>query len=186
MENNYEILKKLGEGGFGNVFLIKKNNKFYALKQCKIRLELEEIEKIQKLMNILSQINNSHIIKYYNTFMKNDVFNILMEYAGDVDLKQFIQNYKNKNEFIDEKTIKDIILQICKGLKEIHNHRIIHRDLTPDNIFIDNNNKIKIGDFGISIILTTKKNYAKSKVGKFQYYAPEIVKGLKYNNKVDI
>ena len=49
--------------------------------------------------------------------------------------------------------IKDIIIQICLGLKEIHKNKLIHRDLTPDNIFMYNN-KIKIGDFGVSKILT--------------------------------
>ena len=118
--------------------------------------------------------------------MENNIFNILIQYTGDNDLKKFIQNYKDKDEFIDEKIIRDIVIQICKGLKEIHDNKIIHRDLTPDNIFIDKNNKIKIGDFGISKITTTSKNYAKTQIGKFHYLAPEIDKGLKYNNKVDI
>ena len=47
------------------------------------------------------------------------------------------------------KIIANIIIQICLGLKEIHKNKLIHRDLTPDNIFMDNNNKIKIGDFRI-------------------------------------
>ena len=159
MENGYKILKKLGEGGFGIVYLIEKDNQQYALKQYKIRLKKEEIEQYKNIINVLSKINNEYLIKYYYSFMENNIFNILMEYAGDNDLKKFIQNYKDKDEFIDEKIIRDIIIQICKGLKEIHDNKIIHRDLTPDNIFIDKNNKIKIGDFGISKITTTSNNY---------------------------
>ena len=108
-----------------------------------------------------------------------------MEYSGDIDLKKYINNYKNKGELINENIIKDIILQICKGLKVTHKNKIIHRDLTPDNIFIDINNKIKIGDFGVSKILTTLNKYTKSQIGKTYYLAPEILKGLIYNNKVD-
>ena len=104
--------------------------------------------------------------------MENDIFNILMEYVGDNDLKKFIQNYKDKDEYIDEKIIRDIVIQICKGLKEIHDNKIIHRDLTPDNIFIDETNKIKIGDFGISKIITTYQRYAKTQIGKSHYLAP--------------
>ena len=84
-----------------------------------------------------------------------------MEYGGEINLKQYIEN---KEELIEEKIIKDIVLQICIGLKEIHKNNIIHRDLTPDNIFINKNNKIKIGDFGISKInidyakITNRKN----------------------------
>ena len=72
---------------------------------------------------------------------------------------------------------------VCIGIKEIHKNNIIHRDLTPDNIFINKNNKIKIGDFGISKI---NIDYAKTQIGKIQYLAPEIILGNKYNNKIDI
>ena len=87
-----------------------------------------------------------------------------MEYVGDNNLKQFIHDYKNNNELIDQNIIKDIFIQICKGLKEIHNNKILHRDLTPDNIIIDKNNKIKIGDFGISKILINLNNYANTQI----------------------
>ena len=70
--------------------------------------------------------------------------------------------------------IKKIVTQICIGLKEIHKNNIIHRDLTPDNIFIDKNNKIKIGDFGISKIFSDNNEYANSVAGKYNYLATEI------------
>ena len=107
-----------------------------------------------------------------------------MEYGGNTNLKKYIE--QKKPVLIEENIIKGIIIQICLGLKEIHKNKLVHRDLTPDNIFMDDNYKIKIGDFGISKILTTTKNYAKSQVGKHHYLAPEIEKGEKYNNKVDI
>ena len=87
---------------------------------------------------------------------------------------------------INENIILNIIIQICIGLKIIHENKIIHRDLTPDNIFIDKNNKIKIGDFGISKILAENNEYTKSRVGKFHYFAPEIDVGEKYDYRVDI
>ena len=68
---------------------------------------------------------------------------------------------------------------------EIHKNKIIHRDLTPDNIFIGKNNKIKIGDFGVSKELKTNNNYTKS-IGKIDYMAPKIINGPEYNYKVDI
>ena len=108
-----------------------------------------------------------------------------MECYGEKNLKQFISDYRNKGLLIEENIISNIITQICSGLKEIHKYKIIHRDLTPDNIFIDENNRIKIGDFGVSKIIETNE-YSQSRIGKYRYFAPEIEIGEKYNNKIDI
>ena len=186
MEEEYKIIKQLRKDKLGTEYLIEKNNEQYTLKQINLKLKEDELKQFKNIINDLSKINNGNIVKYFDIFMKNDILNILMEYAGDYDLKQFIQNYKNKGELIEEDIIKDIIIQICDALKIIHENKIIHRDLTPDNIFIDKNNKIKIGDFGIAKILTTSNNYTISRIGKEHYFAPEIIKGEKYNNKVDI
>ena len=109
-----------------------------------------------------------------------------MEYYGDTDLKQFIEKQQSKNELIEEELIKDFILQICNGLKEIHNNEIIHRDLTPDNILKGKNNKRKIGDFSISKILTKSTLLSVKQSGKYRYFAPEFELERKFNNKTDI
>ena len=184
--NKYKIIRKLGEGGFGEVYLVEKNNKKYALKKIKDKLNEKDIQQITKIINILSKINNKYIIRYYNTFKDKNSFNIIMEYAGDKNLKQFINYYKNNTQLIPEDIIIYIIYQLVKGLQDIHKNNLIHRDLTPDNIFIDNNKKIKIGDFGITKILTETNKYTKSQIGKIHYIAPEIELGEKYNNKIDI
>ena len=184
----YNIKEIIGKGGFGIVYKLEKDNKYYALKKILIINSNEkEISKIKEEVDILSSFNNEYIVKYYSSFFEKDYFNILMEYAGNSNLKQFILKYKNQECFIEEEIIKKIILQICFALKEIHKKKLIHRDLTPENIFInENNNNIKIGDFGISKRLDSNNNYAKTMAGKFQYLAPEIIKGKKYTNKVDI
>ena len=180
MEKDYKVIKKLGEGGFGDVYLIEKK---CALKKFNKILKEEEKENIKNMINIINKINNEYIIKYYDIYEENNTFNVLMEYGGEINLKQYIEMHYKKDELIEENIIKDIILQICIGIKEIHKNNIIHRDLTPDNIFINKNNKIKIGDFGISKI---SKEYANTQIGKHHYFAPEIEKGNKYNNKIDI
>ena len=139
MVKDYKEIKKIGEGGFGQVFLIQKK---CALKQFNKTLEEEEKDRIKNMINTINKINNEHIIKYYDTYEEDNKFNILMEYGGEMNLKQYIEH--QKDELIEENIIKDIILQICIGIKEIHKNSIIHRDLTPDNIFINKNNKIKI------------------------------------------
>ena len=181
----YKIIRRIGKGGCGTVYLVQKENKYYALKKI-TDLTKEEIKEYEKILNSLFKLNNEYVIKYYESFLENSCLYIIMEYGGDSDLKRFIKNYKDKNQLIEEKIIKDIINQICLGIKEIHKNKIIHRDLTPDNIFINNNYKIKIGDFSVSKILTKTKNLAKTQVGKQHYFAPEIERGEEYNNKIDI
>ena len=109
-----------------------------------------------------------------------------MEYAGNRTLKKFIDEKNSNSELIEPETINSIIKQICLGLKEIHDAGITHRDLKPANIFIDENLRIKIGDFGVS----TSSNYFTTQIGTQEYMAPELqVKkksGDKFSNKVDI
>ena len=177
----YQLIKRIGKGGCGAVYLAQKENENYAIKKINDLTE-EEIKYYQKILNVLFKIKSQYVIKYYESFVENDCLYIVMEYGGNTDLKKYIEK---QDSLIDEKIIKDMIIQICLGLKEIHKNKLIHRDLTPDNIFMYNN-KIKIGDFGVSKILTTTQNFTKSQVGKHHYFAPEIEKGKNYNNKIDI
>ena len=161
----------------------------YALKQISLeKLNEKEKNDYEKEAQFLSKFNNEYIVKYYDSFIKDNKFNIIMEYAGNKTLKSYIKD--RENELIDPKTLNNIIKQICLGLKEIHESNIIHRDISPDNIFIDEENlKIKIGDFGISTI----SQYSHSPIGKYKYMAPEMQleegdenQNVRYNKSVDI
>ena len=172
----------IGSGGFGKVYKFKYNEKIYALKEIPLMNENDIIE-LEKEAKILSNFNNEYIVKYYDSFKKDNKFNIIMEYAGNTNLKNFIEKHRKKNQLIDEEILNNIIKQICIGVQEIHKLNIIHRDIKPENIFIDENNlKIKIGDFGISTI----NQYTYSGTGTWKYMAPERQTNKKYHNKVDI
>ena len=142
--------EEIGSGGFGKVYKFQYNDKIYALKEISFNNE-EEISDLEKEAKILSFFNNEYIVKYYDSFKINNKFNIIMEYAGNINLRNFIKKHQKNSQLIDEQLLNNIIKQICNGVKEIHKLNIIHRDLKPENIFFDENNlKIKIGDFGIS------------------------------------
>ena len=185
----FKIIKELGQGGNGKVYQVlnEKDNKYYAIKQISISyLTEEEINIIENEAKILSSIHDEHIVKYYDSYKDKDYFNILMEYCEGLDLKKLINEYKAKNELISEEKIYNIILDICLGIKEIHEKNLIHRDLKPENLFISKDNKIKIGDFGISKQLDFNNKYAKTSIGTNNYMSPEVIKGENYNKKVDI
>ena len=170
---NYKVIKRIGIGALGTCYLVEKADKKYVIKKI-YYLTKEEITEYQKLVLYLSKINSDNVIKYYESEIEGDYLNILMEYGGNSDLKKFIGKYKDREIYIDEKVIKDIIIQICHGLKDIHNAKIIHRDLSPDNIFINENNKIKIGDFGIAAIINESNESINEQIGKMYYMAPEV------------
>ena len=120
--------------------------------------EKEEIDRIKGEAKFLSSINHNNIIKYYDSNKDNESFYIVMEFCKGSDLKKLINDYKNQGKSIDQNLIFHIVFSICLGLKEIHEKKIMHRDLKPENIFVTTDNKIKIGDFGISKQLTTNKD----------------------------
>ena len=185
--SQYKIIKTLGEGGFGKVYQVMNNNKYYAIKTISIVNKTpEEINSTKKEASILSSINNKYIVKFYDSCQDKEYFKILMEYCEGTDLRKFINNYKIKNELIDEKIIYKIVLQLCIGLSYIHKMKLIHRDLKPENIFINKNNEVKLGDFGIARQLCFDNNYASTFIGTFVYMAPEEWSRQKYTNKVDI
>ena len=186
----FEIIKNLGEGGYGRVIKVKSksDNKYYAIKEIIIKDEMKDkIENIQNEANILSKFNCNNIVKFYDSYLDKDKFYILMEYCDGLSLRDFIDK-NNNNELFEENILYGIIKQICIGIKEIHNKNIIHRDIKPENIFMNKNKDIKIGDFGISKNFGSNKEYSKTlnKAGSEKYIAPEIIINGIYNEKSDM
>ena len=187
----YKIIKELGKGGFGRVIqaLSKSDGKSYAIKEIPIKNETKEkIESFKNEAIILSKFNCENIVKYYDSSKKGNNFYILMEFCNGENLRSFIDKNMNDNTLIKESIIYTLISQICNGIKEMHDKKIIHRDIKPDNIFMNENMIIKIGDFGVSKQLKSYKSYALTtkKLGTEYYAAPEILtKGI-YNEKSDI
>ena len=176
----YSIISKLGKGGYGQVYHVinKLNEKHYAIKEFSIKEgSNEEIYNLQKEAKILSEFNSNNIVKYYDSSNEKDKFYILMEYCDGQNLTSFIKGYKDKNALIEENILDNIIKQISLGIKDIHDKNIIHRDLKPDNIFMNKNMEIKIGNFGISKKLNSYKQYSLTikKAGTLDYIAPEII-----------
>ena len=108
-----------------------------------------------------------------------------MEYAERGDLFSKIKEQKNKKKYFEEKEIIEWFIEICEGVKYIHENKIIHRDLKPLNIFLTKDNKIKIGDFGITTLLNYKSK-AKTIIGTQLYLSPEVMKNELYDYKSDI
>ena len=127
---NFEIIKDIGSGSFGVVFLVKRklDSKIYALKRVNLT-NLSSKERINSLIEIrfLSSISHQNIISYKESFYeeKTGFLNLVLEYANDGDLHSKIFQQKNKKEYLKEKLIWTIFIQILKGLKVLHDNNLI-------------------------------------------------------------
>ena len=156
--SDYEILKILGEGKIGKVFKVrcKKNNKTYIMKMLNItKLEKkDENSYMLKLSEIsfLEVLKHPHIAKYYKHFLEGLYLYLIIEYASNGDMSTFIETNKILNKYISEEIIWNIFLQCIDALNYAHSMGVVHRNIKPANLFLDNNMSIKLGDFHYSIL----------------------------------
>ena len=191
---NYEVLNQIGHGNFGKIYKIKRksDNKILIWKELDYsHMTEKEKEQIVTEVNILQELNHPNIVKYYDRIIdkKNSKIYIIMEYCEGGDISQLISKCKKNGEYISEEMLWKIFTQILKAVHAIHTHKqgiILHRDIKPSNIFLDKNNNIKLGDFGLSRILPPELNFAYSHVGTPYYMSPEQIDETKYNEKSDI
>jgi len=190
----YTILKRIGIGSYGTVFLIRttSSNNYYALKRIYInelyhkgdvRRQLHEINilffnKCPYLLNGIDiQITNENILE------------IITPYYEGGNLENYISTHRALNKYISNTIIWDFFIQLCYGIKYLHENNIMHRDLKPANILLDSKikpTKVIIIDFGVSIINKQYDNLANTIIGTPYFMCPELCENKKYNNKCDI
>jgi len=109
-----------------------------------------------------------------------------MDYADGGDLNTKLQEQKKKGTYFDENQIITWFTQICLALQHIHSHKILHRDLKAQNVFLMQTGQVKVGDFGIAKILDGTADLAETAIGTPYYLSPEICEKKPYNYKSDI
>ena len=192
--DDFEEITTLGEGAYGNVVEVrsKKNQKIYALKIIDLEKIKKEEEKnlIRGEIEIMKSLNSPFIIKYYNHFeIKNKIY-ILMEYVNNGNLYNYGQGYSDLEKAMDEKEIWELLYQSISGLYFIHQNNIIHRDFKHLNLFLTEEKKIKIGDFGLSAIrkFNDENKFKKQNTNRGSSYfkSPEMIARKPYGSKTDV
>ncbi|PAV68593.1 hypothetical protein WR25_09435 isoform A [Diploscapter pachys] len=193
----YKIVEKLGEGGFGKVYLADytaenaSNPEQVALKKIPLHgmdeKEREECKKEAELMKRISESStNPYIVKYLDSFMITGVnliihenLYIAMDYCSLRDLSSKIKENIRSGTHFDPNIVYDYIYQIADGINELHvKHKIAHRDLKPANILIaleGDKEVLKISDFGLVKVidsLSRSQNHSKQR-GTPLYMSPE-------------
>ncbi len=187
--DDFQILSKLGEGAYSTVFKVTRtvDRKTYALKKVKL-LNLSDKEKENALneVRILASVKSNYVVSYKEAFFdeKDRTLCIVMEFADNGDLYQKIVEHKKKAMFFEESEIWRIFIQLVKGLKALHDLKILHRDLKSANVFLYNNGDAKIGDLNVSKV--TRAGVGHTQTGTPYYASPEVWNDSPYDNKSDI
>ncbi len=187
--NDFQILQKLGEGAYSKVYKVKRlvDNNIYALKKVKL-LNLSDKEKSNALneVRILASVKSNYVISYKEAFFdeKDSTLGIVMEYADKGDLYQKIVEHKKTAKFFEESDIWRIFIQLVKGLKALHDLKILHRDLKSANVFLCSDGTAKLGDLNVSKV--ARKGLGYTQTGTPYYASPEVWKDQPYDNKSDI
>ncbi|HCQ5550150.1 TPA: serine/threonine protein kinase [Clostridioides difficile] len=190
--NEYLIEKFIGNGAFGNVFKIRRisDDTEWALKTIAQGFTDEQnLIAFKNEINLATKIDDSNVIKYLFANDGDTISNlppyVIMEYANKGTLKEYIKSQKLENKFLDEGKLKNLFLQLAKGMKAV-NSVLVHRDIKPDNILIKDD-VIKISDFGLSKISTDRTRTITFKgFGHLMYTAPEGWKNDKNTIQMDI
>ncbi|KAL4511939.1 hypothetical protein ABPG72_012784 [Tetrahymena utriculariae] len=188
--DNYIKIELVGKGNFGLAVLVqsKINRKYYIMKIIDIlRLDQRQRQDALNEVKFLKELGHPFIIAYRESFVDKDRYLcIVMDYCEGGDLYNQIIEQKKTGQGFTEQQILEWFVQICFGLKFIHDRRILHRDLKTQNIFLTKSKQIKIGDFGIAKVLQNTCEMAKTAIGTPYYLSPEICQQKPYNQKTDI
>lgn len=195
MENNvindrYTLRTQIGHGGYATVFLAYDNiySRFVAIKvvNCKADPSNKTYIMFKQEAMTLAAISNPNIVKVYEDGVFEDKPYLVMEYVKGKSLKDII--LENGYLLVDEVFI--YMQQIINGLEAIHNAKIVHRDIKPNNIIKKNDGSLVLIDFGTAIISDASYNLYKEDgstiIGTVQYMAPELVNNTMGSSQTDI
>ncbi|KAA6360163.1 MAG: putative protein kinase domain protein, partial [Streblomastix strix] len=138
----------------------------------------------KKEVIVMQKLKNKFVVRCYGYFLKEKSINIVMEYCQKGDLQKYIDELKKEHKIIYEQEFFYFAAQLASGISFFHSRKIIHRDLKPSNIFISGNNRLKIGDFGLSKVVD-EQDYANTIIGTRIFLSPEMLQKWSYTEKVD-
>jgi len=164
----YEIIRSLGSGGFGSVFLAKD-----VWLDIKVAIKVPhkqslELYKLLKEPRLQAALDHPNIVRLLAAEKVDKIFFFVMEYVRGRTLEKILQ----KEKTLEVPAAVDILRQVAAGVEHAHKNKINHRDLRPSNIMVSEEGQVKITDFGTSAWLQNVP-YATTRIGSPPYMAPE-------------
>jgi serine/threonine protein kinase/lipopolysaccharide biosynthesis regulator YciM len=185
--NRYKIIKKLGQGGMGEVYQAKDTilDRIVAIKVVYSSL-LKKQEFLQRFLReakITASLDHHNIVKVFDLLIDNNNYYLIMEFIDGTSLRNYLEN-RNEINILNE---IDLFLQILDGVEYAHNKNIVHRDLKPENIMLSKDGIIKITDFGLAFALGSHSlTNPGVLMGTLGYLSPEQAQGIDVDFLTDI
>jgi len=179
-------IEKLGEGTYGIVYKAhnRDTNEVVALKRIRLDNEEEGVPCTAiREISLLKELKHPNIVRLYDVLHTEKKLTLVFEYL-DSDLKKFLDS--NGGD-IDASTIKQLMYQLLKGIAFCHEHRVLHRDLKPQNLLINKRGDLKLADFGLARAFGIPVRSYSHEVVTLWYRAPDVLMGSRqYSTSIDI
>lgn len=186
----YQKLEKIGEGTYGIVF--KGKNRFtgeiVALKNIRLEAEDEGIPSTAiREISLLKLLEHSNIVRLHDVVHSDTQLTLVFEFL-DQDLKKYLDASNSENRRgLDAPSVKSFLFQLLQGISYCHSHRVLHRDLKPQNLLINLEGELKLGDFGLARAFGIPVRSYTNEVVTLWYRSPDVLLGSKkYSTSVDI
>lgn len=186
VSGRYKIIDKVGSGGMANVYLAEDLilEREVAVKMMALDFQEDQnnYRRFQREATSTTELTHPNIVNVYDVGEGDHPY-IVMEHIDGLDLKEYIQEHHP----IPYKKVIHIMQQVLNGIAYAHANGVIHRDIKPHNILIDNDGNIKITDFGIAVALSQNSiTQTNSLLGSVQYISPEQARGNMVTKQSDI
>lgn len=180
----YADITKIGEGAAGEVFIATETKTGRKVAIKKMSLSAQNMKMLVTEICIMKESNHPGIVAYYDSYVVDDKIWVAMELMSGGCLTDILDQFEVVK--LTEKQIAYTCRQVLGGLSYIHSGHRIHRDIKSDNILIGEDGSVKIADFGYAAQLTKGRSKRQTIVGTPYWMAPELIRGIEYDQKVDI
>ena len=181
--------RKLGQGSFGVVYEVHRKvcGRRFVVKQCNMRrMSRAEQEEAITEVHLLASLRHEYIVQYHDSFISAGQLNIVMEHCAGGDLAAKLAELRRRGQRLPEALVWRYLLQLASALRFVHNEKILHRDIKSQNVFLGAKGDVRLGDFGVSKLLESTSDLARTKVGTPYFMSPELCESRPYSSKSDI
>lgn len=174
MQQKYEVLGVIGEGAYGIVYKCKnkETKEFVAIKKFKETEEPIVKKTMQRELKVLQILKHENVVEFKEAFKRKHNLFLVFEYVE----RNLLEVLQEKKDGLEPHLIKRLIYQLCKAIKYLHDQNIIHRDIKPENLLVNNDNQLKLCDFGFARKVSNTSNESLTDYVATRWYrSPELL-----------